>query len=237
MIQLHNVTKTYSPPASRGGVIVAPVLDSIDWSLDKGDTAVIRGESGSGKTTLLNLIAGLDRPTSGEIHVAGHRLDTLDDDSLAEFRLNTIGLVFQDYHLESRLTALANVSLPLLLADIPRPEAARRAREALSWVRMDSFADTPVALLSGGQCQRVVVARALVRRPALLLADEPTANLDEDTARLLIQVFEETQRRDDTTLVLVSHDRLALEHPGWRRFLCRDGSIVPDFESSDSLEK
>lgn len=242
IIQLNRVTKRYapagvspgpsvgSPPPTRAADAAPPVLDSVDWEVEEGKSVVIRGESGSGKTTLLNLIAGLDRPTSGEIRVAGHRLNDLDDDRLAGLRRETIGLVFQDYHLEGRLTAAENVALPLLLDDLPAKEAATRARQALEPLGMVGFADKPVALLSGGQCQRVVVARALVRRPRILLADEPTANLDEETSRALFRVFETYQNEAGATLILVSHDRLALDHPGWLRARCYAGKVV--FEAS-----
>jgi putative ABC transport system ATP-binding protein len=232
MIHLASITKTYVPAARRGvdaaeGVDgVAPTLDGVTWDVAEGETVVVVGESGSGKTTLLNLIAGLDRPTSGRIAVAGQCLNDLDDDGLARLRREAIGLVFQNYHLENSLTAIENVELPLLLDDVDRGEAARRAREALEMVKMDGFAEKPVSLLSGGQCQRIVVARALVRRPRLLLADEPTANLDEETARALFRLLDEYQRREKATLVLVSHDRLALEHPDRRRARCEGGKVV-----------
>lgn len=228
MIHLTAVSKTYASSARQGQGAdgVAPTLDGVTWAVAEGESVVVVGESGSGKTTLLNLIAGLDRPTAGRIVVAGQCLNDLDDDGLARLRREAIGLVFQNYHLENSLSAIENVELPLLLDDVDRGEAARRAREALATVRMEGFAEKSVSLLSGGQCQRIVVARALVRRPRLLLADEPTANLDEDTARALFRLLDDYQRREKATLVLVSHDRLALEHPGWRRARCEGGKVV-----------
>ncbi len=225
MIRLVSVTKAYGRNGGAPEPETSPVLADVDFSLPDGETLVIRGESGSGKTTLLNLIAGLDRPTHGEVWVDGHRIDTLDDDALARYRRDTVGVVFQSFHLEQQLTSEENVELPLLLGNVARTEARDRAREALKAVRMDTFAHKRVSFLSGGQRQRVVLARAIVRRPRLLLADEPTANLDSETGRVVLDCLADYQARENATLLLVSHDPLALAHPGWRQAVCENATL------------
>ncbi len=226
MIRLVSVTKAYPIDGREVRFLAPPVLRGVDWEIGAGETVVLRGESGSGKTTLLNLIGGLDRPTEGEVWVEGRRVDDLEDDALARWRGERIGLIFQEYHLELKLTASENVALPLLLADVPRGAARDQAREALRSVGLEDCADRRVGLLSGGQCQRVVVARALVRRPRILLADEPTANLDEDTARLVLDLLAQYQAREKATWVLVSHDRIAVDHSGWRHARCANGTVT-----------
>lgn len=219
-VRLVGIRKSYAR-----GETGRPVLDALDWELPAGSTAVIEGESGSGKTTLLSLIAGLDDADRGEILVLGRRVDTMNEGERAALRRAEIGIIFQDFHLEHRLPADENVALPLLLGDTSFAAALARARETLARVGLAEFARRPVAELSGGQCQRVAIARALITRPRLLLADEPTANLDEDTARALLATLDDYRREADATLLLISHDPLTRERRDWPRWRCEGGRL------------
>jgi lipoprotein-releasing system ATP-binding protein len=227
-VQLLSVSKHYGERNSGSPSAARVVFEDVSWELAEGETAVIHGESGVGKSTLLNLIAGLDRPSAGEIRLAGQSLTALGDADLARLRNRLLGIVFQDYHLESRLSAVENVILPLLLRDESLSTAREKARATLAELGLAEFADQSVALLSGGQCQRVAVARALVTRPRLLLADEPTANLDEQTARMILDRLERYQAEENASLILISHDPRALCHPGWRTVRCADKRLVEE---------
>lgn len=181
------------------------VLNDVSLNVRRGDTLAVTGESGSGKSTLLSLLAGLDAPSSGRLTVAGRDLVTAGEAELADFRARTVGIVFQHFHLMRSLTALENVALPLeLRGDF---DATERARSALETVGLVDRAGHFPAQLSGGESQRVALARALVIEPALLLADEPTGNLDERTGAIIADLLFDLVDRCNTTLILVTHSR------------------------------
>jgi putative ABC transport system ATP-binding protein len=184
------------------------VLDNLNFSMEPGDTVAIVGPSGSGKTTLLQLLAALEQPTQGHIKLDDQALSALSSDQLADFRRDNMGIVFQSFHLIDSLTALANAALPLDIAG--QPEASKRAQTMLERVGLKDRAHHYPQQLSGGEQQRVAIARALVHQPRLILADEPTGNLDEKTGKRVADLLFELHAQSQSTLVLVTHDmRLA----------------------------
>jgi putative ABC transport system ATP-binding protein len=201
------------------------VLTDVSLDVPAGQFLAIAGPSGSGKSTLLGLIAGLDQPTAGRIEVAGVDITALDEDALARFRRDHVGYVFQSFHLLPTLTAQENVAVPLELAG--EAGAAERAASLLAEVGLAERAHHYPVQLSGGEQQRVAVARAMARRPALLLADEPTGNLDSATGKQIIELLVGTNRRLGSTLVLVTHDTALAAHAD-RVVTLRDGRIVSD---------
>ena len=206
IVSLNNVTKRYV----RGKQSVH-VLQGLNLRIDKGEFIALMGPSGSGKTTLLNLIGGLDTPTSGEITVAGQRLDRLSSGALAHWRSNHVGFVFQFYNLMPMLSAQRNVELPLLLT---RLSAAQRRSHALSALTLVGIADRAKhrpSELSGGQAQRVAIARALVADPTLLVCDEPTGDLDRKSADDVLHLLQELNREHGKSIVMVTHDPKAAE--------------------------
>jgi putative ABC transport system ATP-binding protein len=206
------------------------VLTRISLEVPAGQFLAVAGPSGSGKSTLLGLIAGLEQPTSGRITVAGVEITALGEDALARFRLETIGYVFQAYHLIPTLTAVENVAVPLELAG--EADALARARTLLATVGLAERAHHYPVQLSGGEQQRVAVARAVCRRPRLLLADEPTGNLDSGTGKQIIDLLVDLNRNLQSTLVLVTHDAALAGHAD-RVVTLRDGAIASD-EPADS---
>ena len=207
-----------------GGAAV-DVLADISLDVPPGQFLAVAGPSGSGKSTLLGLVAGLDQPTAGGITVAGVEITRLGEDALARFRRDTIGYVFQSYHLIPTLTALENVAVPLELAG--EPHALERAGALLAEVGLAGRAHHYPVQLSGGEQQRVAVARAVCRRPRLLLADEPTGNLDSATGKQIIELLVDLHRNLGSTLVLVTHDGALAAHAD-RVVTLRDGRIVSD---------
>ncbi len=187
---------------SRAGPV--EILRDVTLSVAEGEGMAIVGPSGSGKTSLLMVIAGLERATRGKVRVAGHDLTALDEDSLALIRGAEIGIIFQSFHLVPTMTALENVALPLEFAGAP--DAFATARELLDEVGLDHRMDHFPAQLSGGEQQRVAIARAMSRKPRLILADEPTGNLDGKTGKHIVDLLFGLQRRRETTLILVTHD-------------------------------
>jgi putative ABC transport system ATP-binding protein len=198
------------------------ILDGITLDVAAGEICAITGPSGSGKSTLLGLIAGLDRPSAGSIAVAGVEITRLDEDALARFRRDTLGYVFQSYHLIPTLTAAENVAVPLEIAGAP--DAATRARGLLGDVGLGDRAHHYPVQLSGGEQQRVALARAVALDPELLLADEPTGNLDSATGAQIIELLLSWSRRRRSTLVLVTHDEALARHAD-RVVALRDGRI------------
>jgi putative ABC transport system ATP-binding protein len=180
------------------------VLADVDLSVARGEFVAILGPSGSGKTTLLALLAGLDRPTRGEVHLEGRRIDALSEDELSVLRRGRVGFVFQSFQLLANLTALENVGLPLELTGVPRARA--RARELLDEVGLAERLHHYPAQLSGGEQQRVALARAFAAEPSVLFADEPTGNLDAETGARVLALIERLRERRGATLVLVTHD-------------------------------
>ncbi len=219
-ISLVKVSKVYSSD----GVPVSAISD-VSLSIGKGEFSVLAGPSGSGKSTLLHMIGALDRPTSGTVTVAGEDLSALSRSQLAAFRLHKIGFVFQSYNLIPVLSALENVEYPLLLQKVGRRERQERALSLLRQVGLEDQRNKRPDEMSGGQQQRVAVARALSGQPELILADEPTANLDSETGRSLIDLFRDLNERSGVTFVFASHDPMVVERA--RRVLrLKDGQIV-----------
>ena len=199
-------TRSLKREYRRGREVAVHALAGVDLDVARGEAVAILGRSGSGKSTLLNLVGGLDRPTAGTVEVEATDLGTLGDRALAAFRGTSVGFVFQSFHLQPRFAAWENVALPLVFQGIGRRERRRRAHALLDRVRLTNRATHRPAQLSGGEQQRVALARALVHEPPLLLADEPTGNLDSDTSREIVQLLGEVNAAG-TPLLLVTHDR------------------------------
>ncbi len=186
--------------------VETPVLHGIDFSMQRGDFVAIMGQSGSGKSTLMNILGCLDTPTSGQHRLAGHTVNTLTRAELAGLRNRTIGFVFQSFNLLKRMTVLDNVALPLLYARVSRSEARKRAQVQLAKVGLAEFAQRQPNQLSGGQQQRVAIARALVADPPLILADEPTGNLDTRTSNDILTALTALNRDRGQSIILVTHE-------------------------------
>ncbi len=201
-------------------------LDRVDLRIDAGEYIAVMGPSGSGKSTLLNVLGLLDRPDGGHYRLEGRDVTTLSADEQARVRSRRIGFVFQSFHLVPRLTAAENIALPMVLAGLPVRERAQRVQAALAGFGLADRASHRPDELSGGQRQRVAIARATVMRPALLLADEPTGNLDRVTGEEVLRLLEELNA-DGVTLLVVTHDA-ALGARARRRLLMRDGAIEAD---------
>ena len=182
------------------------VLEGLDFEVEEGAFVALMGPSGSGKSTLLNLIAGLDRPTKGSVNVAGNEIGKMSDGELASFRSRTMGFIFQAYNLMPVLTALENVELPLLLTNLSSSERKKRAQTALRIVGLDDRMDHYPRQLSGGQEQRVAIARAIVSDPAILVADEPTGDLDAKSAEEILMLLKRLNEEFGKTIVMVTHD-------------------------------
>lgn len=217
VLELAGVSKEYA-----GGVVA---LRDVDLTIGAGEDLAIVGPSGSGKSTLLHLMGTLDRPSDGRIHIAGEDATALSDDALSRLRSRWLGFVFQQSHLTDRLTAVENVAVGLRYAGTPRRHRRSRAEEALDRVGLGHRRDHLPHQLSGGERQRVGIARALVNRPALVLADEPTGALDQGTGRQVLALFRELHAQG-TTIVLITHDPTVAATFG-RRVEIRDGRITP----------
>jgi putative ABC transport system ATP-binding protein len=206
MIQLRGLSKTYY----RGKELI-PMLRNLDLQIEAGAYEAFMGPSGSGKSTLLNLIAGLDRPSSGTALVAGSDLTQLSDGALTRFRSENVGFIFQAYNLLPVLTALENVALPLLLLNLSAGERKRRAHTALRIVELEERMNHHPRQLSGGQEQRVAIARAIVSHPKVLVCDEPTGDLDRKSADHILRLLEKLNQEFKTTILMVTHDPAAAE--------------------------
>ena len=206
IVTLKNVLKRY-----KRGKEQVEVLHALDLEIAEGDFVAIMGPSGSGKTTLLNLIGGLDQPTEGEVSVAGERIDRLSGSQLAKWRSRHVGFIFQFYNLMPTMTAERNVELPLLLTSLSRAERKRNVATALKIVGLADRAKHKPSELSGGQQQRVAIARALVADPTLLVCDEPTGDLDRQTADEILHLLQLLNREQGKTIIMVTHDPKAAE--------------------------
>jgi len=207
IVRLQNIVKTY-----RRGAQIVPVLSDIRFDIAAGEFLALMGPSGSGKSTLLNLIAGIDRPDSGQLIVAGSDIGLLGERELADWRARNIGFIFQFYNLMPVLDALENVELPLLLTGLSRSARRERARIALDMVGLSDRVDHVPSELSGGQQQRVAIARALVTDPTLIVADEPTGDPDRESAGDVLALLQRLNRETGKTIVMVTHDQRAAQH-------------------------
>ncbi|MET0660166.1 MAG: ABC transporter ATP-binding protein [Steroidobacteraceae bacterium] len=201
LVRLRSISKEY-----RRGAEIVQVLQSLDLDIPSGDFLALMGPSGSGKSTLLNLIGGLDRPTGGTVEIAGQRVDNLNDAALTRWRADHVGFVFQMYNLLPVLTAERNVELPLLLTSLSASERRKRAQAALSLVGLSDRSQHKPRELSGGQEQRVGIARAIVSDPALLLCDEPTGDLDRKSGDEILDLLQALNQQQGKTIIMVTHD-------------------------------
>jgi len=220
LVSIRQVVKGYVRGKQR-----VEVLHALDLEVQSGEFLALMGPSGSGKTTLLNLIGGLDRPDSGEITVAGQRIDQLSSGQLAKWRARHVGFVFQFYNLLPVLSAERNVEIPLLLTKLSSAERKRNVGAALALVGLSDRAKHKPAELSGGQQQRVAIARALVSDPTLLVCDEPTGDLDRETSESILQLLQLLNREHGKTIVMVTHDPRAADHAS-RRLYVDKGSLT-----------
>jgi len=222
MIELSGITKTFVL-----GEQQVKAVNGVDLTIEAGEYVSIMGPSGSGKSTLLNLIALLDRPSAGEYRFNGRAVTDLSDDELAAVRRHAIGFIFQSFHLIPRLTAAQNVELPLTLAGVPRAERADKVSRALAATGLSDRAGHRPQELSGGQRQRVAIARAIVMNPPLILADEPTGNLDTGSGAQVVELLESLRRDQGVTLIVVTHDA-DLGRRAERQIRIVDGAIAAD---------
>lgn len=222
VVRAEGLTKTYVEDD-----VETPALRGVDLALQRGEFAALAGPSGSGKSTLLHLVGGLLKPTAGEIWLNGHPINELPRDALAELRLREIGFVFQAYNLIPVLTVLENASFVLELQSVPAAERRRRALELLQELEIAEYSDRFPNKLSGGEQQRVAVARAVVPNPSLVLADEPTANLDSKTGLRLIELMRRLNHDRGVTFLFATHDPVVLENVD-RVIRLHDGRIVED---------
>jgi len=221
MLQLEGIEKTYV-----SGDVSTPVLKGISFEIDPGEYVAIMGASGTGKSTLMNILGCLDKPTTGHYTLDDVDMVNLDDDELSHVRNHKIGFVFQQFHLLQRTSALKNVLLPLIYSDDYPEEAEDLAENALAMVGLADRVDYRPSQLSGGQQQRVAIARALITNPTIILADEPTGNLDSRSGAEVMAIFQRLHR-DRRTVIMITHDRDVAEHAD-RVIVLDDGRIVED---------
>ena len=220
IVELKNVKKTYML-----GKTEVQALRGLSFSIERGDFAAIAGPSGSGKTTILNMVGCIDTPTEGDVAVEGEDVAVLPDKELTRFRLNKIGFIFQSFNLIPVLNVFENIEFPLLLKrDMGRKERQELIMHFIEEVGLEERVRNKPAELSGGQRQRVAIARALVTRPVIVLADEPTANLDSETGHKIVDLMKEINRNEKTTFIFSTHDRHIMEHAG-RVINIRDGML------------
>ena len=217
--------KTSAAYYTMGGSIIRAV-DGISLTIERGEFVALLGQSGSGKSTLLNLLAGLDRPTSGSVLVQGRDLAKMSSEELARYRRNDVGMVFQSFHLIPAMTITENVELPMRFAEVERAERAQRVRESLERVGLGQRLEHRPSELSGGEQQRVSLARALANRPSLLLADEPTGNLDSRTGEDILNLIRDVSLSLGMTVVMVTHERALAERFAQRLIFLGDGKLM-----------
>ncbi len=214
------------------GETIVSAVDGVDLSIQEGEITSIVGKSGSGKSTLLHLFGGLDRPTSGDISLQGSRMSELTDDDLALLRREKVGFIFQFFNLIPTRTALQNVELPLVLSGVPSGERREMAMKFLGQVGLEKRSGHRPGEMSGGEQQRVAIARALILNPPLLLADEPTGNLDTKTSEEIVELLHKIQKEGGKSIVLVTHDRELAENATHRVIEMKDGKVVGDRRSN-----
>ncbi len=223
MIEVQNITKIY-----KSGNVETKALKSVSFTIKEGEFVAIMGPSGSGKSTLMHILGCLDTPTDGNYFLAGQDISKLSDDELADIRKNKIGFVFQSFNLLPRATVLRNVVLPLVYAGIKQEAREKLAKESLFNAGFEESHFHHLSnQLSGGQIQRVAIARALVNNPSLILADEPTGNLDTKTGKIVLETFQKLNSEQKRTIVLITHERYVAEHAN-RMIHIIDGAIVED---------
>src|SRR3989440_5364070 len=220
-LRTERVTRQYQM-----GAALIRAVDEVSLEVGAAEFLALLGSSGSGKSTLLNLMAGLDRPTSGSIFSAGRNLAQLSSLELARYRRHTVGMVFQSFNLLPRMTLEENVELPLRLAEVDRSERAARVREALERVGLEKRIGHRPSELSGGEQQRTAIARALVNRPKILLADEPTGNLDSATGESILTLLREIQKNPGMTIVMVTHESTLAQRFAGRFAVMGDGKLL-----------
>lgn len=222
VIECLNITKTYVT-----GDVSTTVLQDVNFTINEGEFVAITGPSGSGKSTIMHILGALDTPTSGEYFLDSEDVSTLTDDELAEIRSKKIGFVFQSFNLLARATVMRNVQLPLVYANIPAHEREEMAKKSLRRANMDENRwHNRSNQLSGGQMQRVAIARALINNPSLILADEPTGNLDQRTGKAVLQTFKQLNA-EGRTIILITHDQYVAQNAA-RIIQIRDGKIIED---------
>ena len=214
-----DLSKTY-----RRGKVDVPALKNASIEIDDGEIVCLAGPSGSGKSTLLNLLGGVDKPTSGKIIINGNDLTKMSENELSDFRLRNVGLIFQFFNLIPTLTAKENVEFPLVLANVPKTERDSRAVELLELVGLGHRVDHKPEELSGGEQQRVAIARSLANNPSIIIADEPTGDLDSDTSSKFMDLVEDLNKKRGQTFIISSHDSMIIERVP-RVYRIRDGRI------------
>ncbi|HMU63520.1 MAG: ABC transporter ATP-binding protein [Nitrosomonas sp.] len=225
LIQIDHLCKSYELTDRSGELISQPVLFDISLTINQGEFIAIMGHSGSGKSTLMNILGCLDTPTSGNYWLSGRNVATMNSNELAHVRNQNIGFVFQSFNLLKRMTALENIAIPLLYAGIGRKESLKRSQAMLDLIGLGKYRDHLPNQLSGGQQQRVAISRALINQPQLLLADEPTGNLDTQTSHDIMTLFTQLNRNQGITIVLITHEEDIAAH-AQRLIRLKDGRIV-----------
>ena len=227
VIEVRNLYKLY-----RVGDEVVRALDGVDFEIYEGEFCAIVGTSGSGKSTLLNMLAGLEKPTKGEVIIAGKHIEKLNEEQLVTFRRDHVGFIFQSFHLMGTLNAVENVALPLSFRGVPRDVRVRKANEMLDLVKLGKHKKHLPNQMSGGQQQRVAIARAIAQAPPIILADEPTGNLDSASSKEIMGILKDLHR-EGRTVILITHDNtIAMQAP--RIVKIMDGHIVSDTENQEA---
>ncbi len=227
MIELKNIKKTYN----EGSDSAFTALKNVSFKVEDGEFVAIMGPSGSGKSTMMHIIGALDTPSSGSYFLDNKDVAKLSDDELADIRNENIGFVFQAFNLLPRTTVLRNVELPLIYSKVPRSERIERAKQALKSAGLDSKYHGHLSnQISGGQIQRVAIARALVNNPTIILADEPTGNLDSKTSEIILGTFQKLNQEQGRTIILITHEQEIAEHAK-RIIHIKDGEIVSDSQT------